>query len=127
MGTGTGNVMPEIVTTLNNNSGSVVQNTTIISSQGQAIMTTPLALSTSASGNQILAQLQPQQIQVQPAPSNQYQLVQGPDGQFILQQSAPTPTILTQGLGLASGSTPLLTASGNLIGAAATVGSLSSP
>ena len=32
----------------------------------------------------------------QPAPSNQYQLVQGPDGQFILQQSAPTPTILTQ-------------------------------
>ena len=94
----------------------------------------------------------------QPAPSNQYQLVQGPDGQFILQQSAPTPTILTQavstqtiffvflvffsndsffqtisgdgltqGLGLASGSTPLLTASGNLIGAAATVGSLSSP
>ena len=63
--TGTGNVMPEIVTTLNNNSGSVVQNTTIISSQGQAIMTTPLALSTSASGNQILAQLQPQQIQVQ--------------------------------------------------------------
>ena len=72
--TGTGNAVPEIVTTLNNTSGGVVQNTTIISSQGQAIMTTPLALSTSggnhlalptSGGNQIVAQLQPQQIQVQ--------------------------------------------------------------
>ena len=75
--TGTGNVMPEIVTTLNNNSGSVVQNTTIISSQGQAIMTTPLALSTSASGNQILAQLQPQQIQVQVKWSLKHSLIIG--------------------------------------------------
>merc|ERR1712113_559776 len=69
----------------------------------------------------------------------------GPDGPIlvmqppapVLQQSAPTPTILTQatlssdgltqGLGLATGSTPLLTASGNLIGTATSVGNLSSP
>ena len=42
----------------------------------------------------------------------------------MLQQSAPAPTILTQ-QGLNLGSTPLLTASGNLIGAAQPVGSLS--
>ena len=42
----------------------------------------------------------------------------------MLQQSAPAPTILTQ-QGLNLGSTPLLTASGNLIGAAQPVCSLS--
>lgn len=112
-----------------NETNNQQQPNAIISTQGgQQIMTTPLTLATSG-GNQIVAQIQPQQIQVQPAASNQYQLVQGPDGQFIL-QSIATPTILTQatisgdatGLTL-PGTTPLLTASGNLIGAAS-VGSL---
>ena len=82
-------------------------------------------------------------------------MVQGPDGQFILQSTA-TPTILaqavsipsfgkeidpndkctllykqtigdglTQGIGIASGSTPLLTASGGLIGTPTPVAGLS--
>lgn len=114
----------------NETTASNQQANAIISTQGgQQIMTTPLTLATSG-GNQIVAQLQPQQIQVQPAASNQYQLVQGPDGQFIL-QSIATPTILTQatisgdgGLTLPA-TTPLLTASGNLIGAAS-VGNLTS-
>jgi len=124
-----------IVTTLNNsnvlqqntanNSNVLQQNTTtIISSQGQTIMQSAPTLMTTTAGNQILVQNQPQQIQVQPAASNQYQLIQGPDGQIMLQQSAPAQTILTQ-QGLNLGSTPLLTASGNLIGAAQPVCSLS--
>lgn len=70
------------------------QQTAIISStQGQTIMTAPLTLATSG-GNQIVAQIPTQQIQIQqPAANNQFQLVQGPDGQFILQS---TPTILAQ-------------------------------
>ena len=65
-----------IVTTLNNssvlqqntanNSNVLQQNTTtIISSQGQAIMQSTPTLMTTTAGNQILVQNQPQQIQVQ--------------------------------------------------------------
>ena len=65
-----------IVTTLNNssvlqqntanNSNVLQQNTTtIISSQGQALMQSTPTLMTTTAGNQILVQNQPQQIQVQ--------------------------------------------------------------
>ena len=71
--------------------------------------TQPVAASTTLSsvqgvplpspGNQLVAQLQ-QPLPLQPTTANQLQLVQGPDGQFILQTApAPTqaaPTILSQ-------------------------------
>ena len=62
-GTGSSTIATAVDNSVNSNGGVIQNTTTIISSQGQAIMTTPLALPSSA-GNQIVAQLQPQ-IQVQ--------------------------------------------------------------
>uniref|UniRef100_A0A0K2UW65 Putative LOC100679230 [Nasonia vitripennis] n=1 Tax=Lepeophtheirus salmonis TaxID=72036 RepID=A0A0K2UW65_LEPSM len=47
-----------------------------------------------ASGSQLVAQIQ-QPLPIQGTP-NQLQLVQGPDGQFVLQSAVQQPTILTQ-------------------------------
>ena len=73
-----------------NNTQPVAASSTLSSVQG-----VPLP----SPGNQLVAQLQ-QPLPLQPTTANQLQLVQGPDGQFILQSApAPTqaaPTILSQ-------------------------------
>lgn len=85
---------------------SSVDNDTVTAPNAQPeLPTQPVALSvittdssissTSTSGSQILAQIQ-QPLPLQTAPSQQQlQLVQGPDGQFVLQNATiPTPTIM---------------------------------
>eukprot|EP00095_Tigriopus_kingsejongensis_P004733 maker-scaffold719_size106944-snap-gene-0.25 protein:Tk04733 transcript:maker-scaffold719_size106944-snap-gene-0.25-mRNA-1 annotation:"hypothetical protein BRAFLDRAFT_85667" len=70
--------------------------TTMQASTISMVSTETLSTSIAASGSQLLAQIQ-QPLPMQGVGSNQLQLVQGPNGQYVLQQTAqPTTTYITQ-------------------------------